>query len=110
MIAEYKSQGVALNKHDKKLFYYWEGNHPFDKNIEEFYGVGEINFNTVDSYVHDNATGWFSQTSSFHSNNLLKKSFHLRRAQEDQYMKILSGSNKKMAAAIRSLIEYRNSI
>lgn len=110
MIAEYKSQGVALNKHDNKLFYYWEGSHPFDKNIEEFYGVGEITFSVGEGNIYDVANGWFSQSSLFHKDNLQKKSFQLRRAQEDLYMKILSGKNKMVLSAIKLLIKQRNSI
>lgn len=61
-VARYWSRAAILDTRDLKLFYYWEGDHPFDKSIPKFFGVGEIQFNNSDIDSISTAEGWYSQS------------------------------------------------
>lgn len=102
-IAEYWSRAIAFDLKDKKLFYYWEGKHPFDKSIPVFLGVGEIKYFEADSGIINKAEGWFSETPLAKLSDTVRKSTIYTRAGEKD-IKILEGNNQP---GIKELIKQR---
>lgn len=81
-IARYWSRAAMLDTRDLKLFYYWEGKHPFDKSIPEFIGVGEIQFNNPSTDSISTAEGWYSHSPLLDLSATTRKSTRYVRASE----------------------------
>ncbi len=102
-IAEYWSRATAFDARDRKLFYYWEGRHPFDKAIPHFFGVGEIEFDQPSAGSVSRAKGWYSETALVELNPTVRKSVRYIRANEED-VRIVQSDNQK---ELKSLISTR---
>lgn len=102
-IAEYWSRAVALDVRDRKLFYYWEGKHPFDKSIPLFFGVGEIEFDEPLSGSVSTAKGWYSESPLAELDQTVRRSTKYVRA-KDGDIQVIQGSDQE---ALKSLISVR---
>lgn len=97
------SRAVAIDVRDRKLFYYWEGKHPFNKSIPIFYGVGEIQIEDLSSSKNLRADGWFSETPLINPDETKRKSTKYFKAEKDD-IKIIEGNDKN---ALEQLIKIR---
>jgi hypothetical protein len=102
-IAIFWSRAVALDIKDRKLFYYWEGKHPFDKSIPAFFGVGEIEFAKQKIGNILKADGWYSETPLINLNETVRKSTKYVRAGEEE-VRVTEGNDED---AMRRLINTR---
>jgi len=91
-IARFWSQAVAYDMKTRELFYYWKGEHPFNKSAEKYFGVGEIAFATHDDKAVSTAGGWYSASPSEKLDNTVKKSAIYVRGDEDD-IKVVYGNN-----------------
>ncbi len=99
-IAAYWSRASAFDIRDKKLFYYWEGEHPYNKSMPRFVGVGEIVFREEQTTIINKAYGWYSETNLNQLNETVRKSTKYVRASE-QDLQIMNDSD---LSAIRKLL------
>lgn len=104
-IAEYWSRAVALDTRDRKLFYYWEGKHPFDKSIPHFFGVGEIEFDDPTSGVMSTAKGWYSESPLAELDRTVQKSTKYLRAMDEDVRIILGGNQEEIEGVLRKHLD-----
>jgi hypothetical protein len=101
-IAKYWSNAAALHERDRKLFYYWEGKHPFDESIPAFFGVGEIQFDDSEETI-SKADGWFSESPLANLDETVRKSTKYMRASKAD-VEIMNGNDRM---ALEKLIKSR---
>lgn len=101
-IATYWSRATTFDTSNRKLFYYWEGKHPFEEAIPEFFGVGEIQFNDPGTGSISMADGWYS-ASPLNLNATVRKSTIYMRASESDVQVV----NKSDRVALKNLIYSR---
>lgn len=102
-IARYWSRGAALDLRGRTLFYYWEGEHPFDPSVPAFFGVGEIQFEDSSPGGVSKATGWFSSSPLIQVDQTVRKTSRYARASEADVM-VTQGSDP---SALKRLIDTR---
>ena len=103
--AEYWSSGVALDVGNRKLFYYWEGQHPYEKTTPHFFGVGEIEFVDFGYGSVSTAKGWYSETPRADLDRTVRKSTQYARAGDEDVRAILSGDHAAITKVIKTRIE-----
>lgn len=104
--ARYRSRAANFNESERTLYYYWEGQHPREKAIPTYFGVGEIVFRTTGT-IASQGEGWFSTSSASEVTNTLAKSTAYVRVSPDE-LTIMQGADRdKRAALVRAKLVER---
>jgi hypothetical protein len=103
-IAECWSRATTFDARDRKLFYYWEGRHPYDKTMPHFIGVGEIEFDQPTSGSVSTAKGWFSESPLAQLDQTVRKAVRYIRVNEEDIRVVQSGDQKALERLISTRI------
>lgn len=109
-IAQYWSRATALDERDRKLFYYWEGRHPFNKSIPAFFGVGEIEFDEAHRGSISKATGWFSSSPLSSLNETVRKSVRYVRASNTDVQVMEGGEQVALERLVKTRLDERQTM
>ena len=99
-IARFWSKAVAVDQSEQKLFYYWEGEHPYHLDTPRFFGVGEIFWESDMMHASPTLQGWFSVYPLEKLDSSMRKSTEYRLATEAE-TQIVNGVDK---SALKKLI------
>jgi hypothetical protein len=91
-IAKFSSRAMAYDHENRRIFYYWDGEHPFDKRLPRFIGVGEIQF---DEESRGRGAGWFSSTPLDQVDATTRNATKYVRASEEE-VAIMGGNNRDL--------------
>lgn len=82
-IARWQSIASCINPSEKKIYYYWTGEHPskYQQSAESFEGFCELTFHGSENH-YDSADGIFSDTNLADIERTVYKTFELKRCSD----------------------------
>lgn len=107
-IAKYQSKALALDKDARKIFYYWEGEHPHGEKASRFFGCGEIDFSENSVNGEWEADGWYSESPLSDLDASKRKSAIYKRAKDHHVKIVKSGGDQHRKELIAALLKERD--
>lgn len=98
-LARYRSQSARYEAESRTLYYSWEGEHPREEAIPQYFGVGEIAFRSEAGSTWFRGEGWFSSSKAADVRDALTKSTVYVRATPEE-IAILQGTDRDNRSAL----------
>lgn len=106
--ARYRSQSARYDEVAHILYYSWEGEHPREEAVPQYFGVGEIVFRSETDGVASGGEGWYSQSRFTAVKESLTKSTVCVRASADEVATMQGAARDKRASLVQAKLAERD--